>query len=101
MRISGGKIVTRYTRGHAIHSGDGLQKVVLVQPLVDIHHLLDGRVKAGQQHVADDQEGDAGQHLLRIVEIERLAEVVNRVPAFGFLARLGDMRGLIRRVRRK
>jgi hypothetical protein len=92
VRISGGKIVTRYTRGHTIHSGDGLQKIVLVQALIDIHHLLNGRVKAGQQHVAHYQEGYPGQHLLRIVEIERFAEVVNRVPAFGFHTRLGDLR---------
>ncbi len=65
---------------HAIHPRDGLQQVVLLEFLVDVHDLLDRRVETGQQHVADDQEGDAGQRLLRIVEVERLAEVLHRIP---------------------
>ena len=57
---------------HAVHAGDGLQQVVLPQPLVDVHHLLDRGVEAGEQHVAHDQEGDAGVDLVRVVEIEGL-----------------------------
>ena len=66
---------------HAVHPRDGLEQVVLLQLLVDVHDLLDRRIEAGQQHVADDQEGDAGERLLRIVEVERLAEVLHGVPA--------------------
>ncbi len=86
--------------GHPVHPGDGLQQVVLPQLLVDVHHLLDRRVEAGQQHVADDQEGDAGQRLVRVVEVEGLAEVLDRIPALRFLARLGDDRELVRGVGR-
>src|SRR5208283_4314670 len=64
-----------FAGGHPIHSGNGLQEIMLVQALVNIHHLLNGRVKAGQQHVAHYQEDDPGQHLLRIVEIERFASL--------------------------
>ena len=33
------------THSHAIHPGDSLQQVMLAQPLVDVHHLLDRCVK--------------------------------------------------------
>ena len=80
---------------HPVDAGDGLQQVVLAQPLVEIHHLLHRRVETGQQHVADDQEGNTGQILVRVVEVEGLAEVLDGVPAFRLLARLGDRRQFI------
>src|SRR5206468_11971641 len=39
-----------------VGTGDGLEQVVVPQRLVEIHHLLDGRVEAGEQTVADDQD---------------------------------------------
>src|SRR3984957_16043709 len=55
---------------NSIHARDGLEEVVLLQPLVDVHHLLDGRVEAGQQHVANDQERNARVRLVGIIESE-------------------------------
>ena len=85
--------------GHSIHARDGLQQVVLLQLLVDVHDLLYGRIEAGQQHVANDQKGDAGQILVVVVEIERFAEVLDRVPAPGLFARLRDRGQFVGRIR--
>ena len=48
---------------HTVHAGDGLEEIVGDDHLVEIHHLLHRGIKAGQQHVVDDQDahvaGDA------------------------------------------
>ena len=41
----------------AVYAGDGLQQGVLLEGRVEVHHLLDRRVEAGEQHVADHQHG--------------------------------------------
>ncbi len=78
--------------GDPVHAGDGLQEIVLAEAFIDIHDLLDGRIEAGQQHVADDQEGDAGERFFGIVEVERFRKVFDGVPALGFFARFGYRR---------
>ena len=45
--------------GHPVGAGDGLEQAMLLQRLVEVHHRFDGRVEAGQQLVADDQEARA------------------------------------------
>ena len=40
----------------AIHAGDGLEEAVRDDDLVEIHDLLDRRIKAGQEHVVDDHD---------------------------------------------
>lgn len=83
-----------------VHARDGLQQVVLAQPLVDVHYLLDRGVEAREQHVADDEKGDAREHLVGVLKIEGLAEVGDRIPTTGLLARHGDRRRLVGRVGR-
>jgi hypothetical protein len=46
--------------GDAVYAGDGLKEVVLAEFFIEIHDLLDRRIEAGEEHVADDEEGDAG-----------------------------------------
>ena len=41
---------------HAVHTGDGLQQVMGNHDLVQIHYLLDRRIKAGKQHVVDNED---------------------------------------------
>ena len=41
----------------AVDAGDGLEQRVFLERGVQIHDLLDRGVEAGQQHVADDQDG--------------------------------------------
>jgi hypothetical protein len=41
----------------AVHAGDGLQQLGLADRPVEVHHTLDRRVEAGQQHRLDDQKG--------------------------------------------
>ena len=40
-----------------VHAGDGLEQRVLLERRVEVHHLLDWRVEAGEQHVAHHQDG--------------------------------------------
>jgi hypothetical protein len=42
----------------AVHARDGLQQLGFADRPVKVHHTLDRRVEAGQQHRLDDQEGD-------------------------------------------
>jgi len=39
-----------------VYPGDGLEKIVAGDDLVQIHDLFDGRVKAGNEHVVDDED---------------------------------------------
>ncbi|MNL15014.1 hypothetical protein D3C87_1359770 [compost metagenome] len=84
---------------HPVHAGDGLEQIMLLEPLVDVHDLFDRRVEAGQQHVTDHQECDPGVGLVVVVEIEGLAEALNRIPVLRFLTRGRDFSGLVGRVR--
>ena len=84
---------------HPVHARDGLEEVVLFQPLVDIHHLLNGRIKAGQQHVADDEEGDASVGLVVFVQIERLAEIFDCIPIARLAPGGSDFGGFVGGVR--
>ncbi len=43
----------------AIYAGDGLEQIVVGNNLVEVQHLLDGRVEAGDQHIVDDNDPDA------------------------------------------
>ena len=72
--------------GYTVNARDSLQQVVLLQPLVDIHDLLDRCIEAREQHVTHDEKGDAGKRFVRIVKIERPAEILYCVPRLGFLA---------------
>lgn len=85
---------------HPVHAGDSLEQVVLFQSLVDVHDLLDRGIEARQKHVAHDEEGDAGVDLIIVIKIERLAEILDRVPVPRLLAGGGDFCGLVGRVRR-
>ena len=51
--------------GGAVHPGDGLEQRVLPERRVEIHDLLDRRVETGEQHVADDEDG---QRVVRVLE---------------------------------
>ena len=84
---------------HPVDPGNGLQQVVLFQFFVDVHHLFNGGVETGEQHVADNQKGNAGQILVRIVKGKGLAEVVHRIPAAGLPASLGEGSRLVGRLR--
>ena len=83
-----------------VGAGDGLQQRVLAQLLVDVHHLLDRRIEAGQQHVADDQKGNAGVVLVRVLQVERLAEVGDGIQPLCLLARMADVGRFVGAVRR-
>ena len=83
---------------HTVHTGDGLQQVMFTQALTDIYDLFNRRVKASQQHVAHNQEGNAREVLIRIIEVKGFAEVLHCIPALGLHAGLRDDREFIRRV---
>ena len=51
----------------AVGPANGLQEVVVLHRLVEIHHLQDGRIEAGQPHVAHDDQF-SGSH--PTIEIE-------------------------------
>ena len=40
----------------AVGAADGLQEVMVLHRLVEIHHLQDGRIEAGEQFAGDDDE---------------------------------------------
>ena len=60
----------------AVHAGDGLEQPVLPERRVEVHDLLHRRIEAGEQHVADHQDGQ------RIVAVpEASDEPVLLLPA--------------------
>jgi hypothetical protein len=63
--------------GHAVHARDGLQQVVSDDHFVQVHHLLDGCVEAGEQHVVHDHDADLAGHPL-VLGIEGQLEALDR-----------------------
>ena len=50
---------------HPVGAGDGLEQRVVRERVVEVHRLLDGRVEAGEQLVADDHEAE---RIVRVLE---------------------------------
>jgi hypothetical protein len=88
-------VTTGLPLGDPVDSCDGLQQIVVFHLLVDVHHLLDGRIEAGQEHVAHDQEGNASVDLLRVVVVKPSLEVFDDINLLPLLPGLSDDRPLV------
>ncbi len=76
----------RLAVGRAVHARDRLEQRVLLQRRVQVHDLLDGRVEAGEQHVADDQDRERVARLAEARD-QLLAPLLGDVVADEALAR--------------
>jgi hypothetical protein len=72
--------IGRLAVGHPVHPGDCLQEVGFRDPAVQVHHLLDRRVEASQQHSPHDQERDWLLTFSRIVGERLAAPIDDRFP---------------------
>ena len=79
-------VASALSPGNPVHTSNGLQQVVILHLLVDVHNLLDGGIKAGQEHVAHDQEGNPRVDLLRVAVIEAPLEVLDGIDLLPVLA---------------
>ena len=73
-----------------VYPRDGLKEIVIFYLLVDVHDLLYGGIKAGEQHVAHDQKGDTGVHHVGIIIEEGQLEIIDCVDVSGMPAGPGD-----------
>lgn len=46
-----------FAKPGAVHAGDGLQQLGLADRAIEVHHALNWRIEAGQQHRLHHQEG--------------------------------------------
>ena len=76
-----------------VHAGDGLEQGVLLERRIEVHHLLDRRVEAGEQHVAHHQDGERVGVVLEPFDkpvLLVLAQVPARQPRLVVVARRHD-----------
>ena len=64
---------------HAIDAGNGLQKVMLFDDVIQIHHLFDGRVEASNQHTLDNDNPDIPACYIVADFIERQFETLDNL----------------------
>ena len=81
----------------AVDAGDGLQQFGLFHAPVQVQHLLDGRVEAGEQHRLDDEERGRFGRVLEVADrLLLVVQVGPGLPRLGVVLRWRDDRDKVR-----
>ncbi len=77
-----------------VHPRNGLQEIVRLDDLIEIHDLLDGRIEARQQHVVDDHDADIALDAF-LLAVKRQLEALDDAFVLGRIAMRGEVRRIV------